>query len=75
MKAPLAEVATVIAPHVGVLSEAGPASTLLELGIDNFEWLAGYLIGLGLDFEVREPAALRAYMVTLGGRLSEAHRD
>jgi predicted DNA-binding transcriptional regulator YafY len=75
VKAPLAEVATVIAPHVGVLSEADPATTLLEFGIDNFEWSAGYLIGLDLDFEVREPAALRAYMATLGARLSEAHTD
>ena len=74
VKAPLEEVATVIAPHVGVLSAEG-AATLLELGIDDFEWLAGYLIGLGLEFEVREPVALRAYMVTLGARLSEAHRD
>jgi hypothetical protein len=75
VKAPLEEVATVIAPHVGVLSEAGAATTLLELGIDDFEWLAGYLIGLGLEFEVREPVALRAYMATLGVRLSEAHGD
>jgi predicted DNA-binding transcriptional regulator YafY len=75
VKAPLEEVAPVIAPHVGVLSAEGAATTLLELGIDDFEWLAGYLIGLGLDFEVREPAALRAYMATLGARLSEAHGD
>jgi predicted DNA-binding transcriptional regulator YafY len=58
-----------------VLSEAGPANTLLEFGIDNFAWSAGYLIGLGLEFEVRQPAALRAYMVTLGAHLSEAHGD
>jgi predicted DNA-binding transcriptional regulator YafY len=75
VKAPLAEVATVIAPHVGVLSEGGAATTLVELGIDDFEWLAGYLIGLGLEFEVREPAAVREYMATLGARLSAAHGD
>jgi predicted DNA-binding transcriptional regulator YafY len=75
VKAPLEEVAPIIAPHVGVLSGEGAATTLLELGIDDFEWLAGYLIGLGLDFEVREPAPLRAYMATLGARLSEAHGD
>jgi predicted DNA-binding transcriptional regulator YafY len=73
VKAPLAEVGLVIAPHVGVLSEEGTGTTLVELGIDDFEWLAGYLIGLGLDFEVREPAALRVYMATLGARLSAAH--
>jgi predicted DNA-binding transcriptional regulator YafY len=48
---------------------------LLELGIDDFEWLAGYLIGLGLDFEVREPTELRAYMVALGARLTRTHGD
>jgi len=75
VKAPLEKVATVIAPHVGVLSAEGAATTLLELGIDDFEWLAGYLIGLGLDFEVREPAELRAYMVALGARLTQTHGD
>jgi predicted DNA-binding transcriptional regulator YafY len=73
VKAPLEEVAPIIAPHVGVLSAEGAGTTLLELGIDDFEWLAGYLIGLGLDFEVRQPAALRVYMATLGARLSQAH--
>ena len=72
VKAPLAEVATVIAPHVGVLSADG-AGTVLTLGIDDFEWLAGYLIGLGLDFEVRDPAPLRDYLAALGARLAEAH--
>jgi predicted DNA-binding transcriptional regulator YafY len=75
VKAPLEEVAPIIAPNVGVLAAAGPAATLLELGIDDFEWLAGYLIGLGLDFEVREPAALRAFMATLGARLSQVHGE
>jgi predicted DNA-binding transcriptional regulator YafY len=75
VKAPLDEVAPIIAPHVGVLAAEGATTTLLELGIDDFEWLAGYLIGLGLDFEVRQPAALRAYMATLGARLSEVHGD
>lgn len=74
VKAPLAEVATVIAPHVGVLEAEGDA-TVVELGIDDFEWLAGYLIGLGLDFEVREPVELRTYMATLGTRLLEAHGE
>jgi predicted DNA-binding transcriptional regulator YafY len=73
VQAPLGEVATIIAPHVGVLSAEGATTTRLELGMDDFEWLAGYLVGLGLEFEVREPAALRAYMVTLGARLTGAH--
>ena len=46
---------------------------MLELGIDDFEWLAGYLIGLGLDFEVLEPAEIREQMVALGPRLQALH--
>jgi predicted DNA-binding transcriptional regulator YafY len=66
-------VAQHIAPHVGILEGEG-AHTKVELGIDDFEWLAGYLIGLGLEFEVREPLALREYMSMLGERLHLAHR-
>ncbi len=72
VQSPLHDVATVIAPDVGVLSEQGGA-TVVKLGIDDFEWLAGYMIGLGLDFEVMEPPALRQYMSELGERLSRAH--
>jgi predicted DNA-binding transcriptional regulator YafY len=74
VKAPMAEVATVIAPHVGVLSAEG-AITVMTLGIDDFEWLPSYLIGLGLEFEVREPVALREFVASLGERLHAAHRQ
>jgi predicted DNA-binding transcriptional regulator YafY len=73
VRAPFEEVAQLVAPHVGVLERDGD-HTKLELGIDDFEWLAGYLIGLGLEFEVRQPVALRAYMSMLGERLHHAHR-
>jgi len=68
------EVARLIAPHVGIVEPEG-AHTKVELGIDDFEWLAGYLIGLGLEFEVRQPLALREYMSMLGERLRIAHRE
>jgi predicted DNA-binding transcriptional regulator YafY len=74
VRAPIDAVAHVIAPHVGVLESEGN-NTRVELGIDDFEWLAGYLIGLGLDFEVREPVALREYMARLGERLHRAHDE
>jgi predicted DNA-binding transcriptional regulator YafY len=70
--APAEQVAQVIAPHVGMV-EADGADARVELGIDDFEWLAGYMIGLGLDFEVIEPQALRAYLAALGERLQRAH--
>jgi predicted DNA-binding transcriptional regulator YafY len=72
VKAPFEEVATLIAPHVGVLEREGD-HTRLELGMDDFDWLAGYLIGLGLDFEVIEPAEMRTQMAMLGARLQAAH--
>jgi predicted DNA-binding transcriptional regulator YafY len=71
---PPSEVAKVIAPHVGIVQEDGVDSRV-ELGIDDFEWLAGYLIGLGLDFEVIEPPALRDYVARLGERLHRTHRE
>ena len=74
VRAPIEAVAHVIAPHTGVLESEGD-TTKVELGIDDFEWLAGYFIGLGLDFEVREPVALRAYMARLGERLQRAHEE
>jgi predicted DNA-binding transcriptional regulator YafY len=74
VRAPIDVVAQVIGPHVGVLESEGD-NTRVELGIDDFEWLAGYVIGLGLDFEVREPVALREYMASLGERLQRAHEE
>jgi predicted DNA-binding transcriptional regulator YafY len=72
VKADLDEVAKQIAPSVGMLERAGD-HTRVELGVDDFEWLASYLIGLGLDFELIEPAGMRAQMATLGEMLQRAH--
>lgn len=66
------EVARLIAPNVGVLERAGE-HTRVELGFDDLDWAAGYLIGLGLEFEVIEPAELREHLSALGNRLSRAH--
>jgi predicted DNA-binding transcriptional regulator YafY len=72
VKAPVEDVAKLIAPHVGVLEREGD-HTMLALGMDDFDWLASYLIGLGLEFEVIEPAEMRAQMATLGRRLQASH--
>jgi predicted DNA-binding transcriptional regulator YafY len=66
------EVARLIAPHVGVV-EAEGAFSKVELGVDDFDWLAGYMIGLGLDFEVMEPVELRQHIAALAERLRAAH--
>ena len=56
--APLDQVVRRIQPTVGVVSGRG-TETIVEIGVDDFEWLAGYMTGLGWDFEVLEPAAGR----------------
>jgi predicted DNA-binding transcriptional regulator YafY len=71
VKAPVAEVAPLIAPYTGV-SRARGDHTTVELGFDDEDWLAGFLIGLGLAFEVIEPVELRRHIAALGRRL---HRD
>jgi predicted DNA-binding transcriptional regulator YafY len=72
VRAGFEEVEQVIGPHVGVLTRQGE-HTKVELGIDDFDWLPSYLIGLGLEFEVLEPVELRAHMVALAERLRRAH--
>ncbi len=67
------EVARLVAPQVGVLAPEGD-KTRVELGFDGLDWAAGYLIGLGLEFEVIEPLSLREHMSALGERLRDAHR-
>ena len=71
--APLDQVVRRIQPTVGVVSARG-TETIVEIGADDFEWLAGYMTGLGWDFEVLEPAAWRARMAGLGRRLAHLHR-
>lgn len=67
------EAARRIPPSVGTLESAGN-HVLLRIGADDHEWLAGYLVGLGLDFEVLDPPELRRHLVALGDRLARLHR-
>jgi predicted DNA-binding transcriptional regulator YafY len=73
VKAPADEVGRVVSPNVAVVKPAGARTSTLELGAESLEWIAGYLVELGLDFEVKEPPELREYMATLGFRLAAAH--
>jgi predicted DNA-binding transcriptional regulator YafY len=73
VKAPVQDVARLISPYSGV-SERHGDDTRVEMGVDDFDWLAGYLIGLGLEFEVIEPVELRDHMAALAERLHATHR-
>jgi predicted DNA-binding transcriptional regulator YafY len=67
------EVLQRVTANVGVVTAAGPNRSILELGADSLEWIASRLVGLGLDFEVAEPAELRAYLAAVGDQLARVH--
>lgn len=71
--APVEAVGRRLQPTVGVLKEDGD-HTLAEIGADDFEWLAGYLIDAGWEFEILEPPEWRSLMSELGRRLSSRHK-
>jgi predicted DNA-binding transcriptional regulator YafY len=62
-----------VPPDVGVVKPLGPEECSLELGAESLEWIAGYLVGLGVDFEVERPAELRIYLAELGANLVRTH--
>ncbi len=70
--APPEELARRVGRTVGVVSRRGDHS-LLELGFDEVQWLAGYLLALELPFEVLEPEEARSGISELGRRLAAAH--
>ena len=75
MEAPEAEIARLIPPYAGIVRSTHGDHTVVELGADDFDYLASYLVGLGLNFEVLEPAGLRVHLVALSRRLAQAHRE
>jgi predicted DNA-binding transcriptional regulator YafY len=68
------EVARRVPADIGVVEPAGATTSTLQLGAENLEWIAGYLVGTGFDFEVAEPVELRDYLAALGARLATAHQ-
>lgn len=66
---PVDDAAAWIPPTVGMLAPDGQ-STLLRLGAHDLNWLARYLVGLAIPFEVHEPPELRHALTALGERLT-----
>ena len=58
--------------HVGSVEPTG-AATMLKIGVDDAEWLTGYLIGLGFRFEVIDPSELRDGVMAIVERVARAH--
>jgi len=72
--APIDEVARRIGPHVAVLRDAD-GRTRVDLGFDDFAWVIGYLIGLGMDFEILDPPELRRRVAVLATQLRRVHKS
>jgi len=58
-----------VAPTVGTLEAIDPDSCRLHIGADDMRWLARFLLGLSMDFEVESPPELRVELADIGGDL------
>jgi predicted DNA-binding transcriptional regulator YafY len=72
VEAPAQQVARQVPVHIGMVSADG-AGALVEFGADDFDWLVGYMVSLGLAFEVLEPPELRRHVASLGAHLAATH--
>lgn len=72
LHAPLARMAELIPPLAASLSRIDDEHCLLESGAQSLEILAGHVAALGVEFEVREPPELAAYMRAMAERLARA---
>ena len=55
-----------IAPTVGVVEPIDEATSRLLIGADEMSWLARFLLGLSMSFEVEDPPELRAELARIG---------
>ncbi len=58
-----------VAPTVGTLEPIDDDSCRLHIGADDMGWLARFLLGLSMDFDVEGPPELRAELADIGGDL------
>ena len=70
--APAEAVARRVPAHVGSV-EGSSGATMLKIGVDDAQWLTGYLIGLGFRFEVVDPPELRDGVRAIVERVAIAH--
>ncbi|ERI39314.1 transcriptional regulator [Arthrobacter sp. TES] len=72
LRAPLAEVAAVVGPHLASLTAESPTSTILRAGWDNLAAPVAQLAALDMDFEIIEPAEFSSFALRLSRRLKAA---
>jgi predicted DNA-binding transcriptional regulator YafY len=66
------EVARRVPPHIGDC-RAEDGHVLVRIGADELDWVAGYIVGLGFEFEAVAPGELREMLASLGRRLVRRH--
>lgn len=71
LHAPIRVAAREVAPTVGTLEAIDAESCRLLIGADDLGWLARYLLGLSMEFEVETPEELRDELARLGRSLAD----
>lgn len=64
-----------VAPTVGTLVAIDEKTTRLSIGADDMGWLARFLLGLSMEFEVESPPELKKELVQMGRGLVERYAD
>jgi predicted DNA-binding transcriptional regulator YafY len=72
VSSPAQELSKRVGPNVGVVEPDGDGA-LLKIGTDDIDWLAGYLIGLSVPFEILSPPVLRQQIKQVADRVARAH--
>lgn len=64
-----------VAPTVGTLAAIDEKTTRLSIGADDMGWLARFLLGLSMKFEVESPPELKKELAQMGRGLVERYAD
>lgn len=64
-----------IAPTVGTVTPIDEKTTRLSIGADDMGWLARFLLGLSMNFEVESPPELKRELARIGRELVERYVD
>lgn len=64
-----------VAPTVGTLAAIDEKTSRLSIGADDMGWLARFLLGLSMGFEVEGPPELKKELARIGRELTKHYSD
>jgi predicted DNA-binding transcriptional regulator YafY len=73
LEVPLKWAQRLVPATVGQVESADDDRTMLTIGADDMDWLARYLVSLGVGFQVVEPEELKSALAELGRKIATAH--